>query len=273
MSDNKEVFFHVGLGKVASTYLQYKVFPKFSNICYIQRTRYWKAPELIKKSPHTKFLISREFDKYLEREAKFISSHFPDAKPILILRRHDSWIASQYRRYAKNGYPLSFTEFFDHKNDTGKWGMKELRFYDKIKILEKYFSNKPLVLFYDDMKEDTMGFIDRLASYMGVEYNPKDISLGRKHISYNEKQMKASMAVGKHINIQPHIRLNNKVLDKLRHFYVASIRYITLYTALILPDSLFTKEELLPKSMLQEIREYYQEDWEKCHEYAQENNP
>lgn len=270
---NKEVFFHVGLGKVASTYLQYKVFPKFKNIRYIQRTKYRKAPELIKRSTHNKFLISREFDKYLERESEFISSHFPDAKPILILRRHDSWIASQYRRYAKNGYPLSFTEFFDHKNDTGKWGMKELRFYNKIKILEKYFSNKPFVLFYEDMKEDIMGFIDRLANYMGAEYNTEDISLGRKHISYTEKQMKAAMAVGKRINIQPHIRLKNKVLDKLRHFYVASIRYFILYSALLLPNSFFKKEELIPKSILKEIREYYQEDWEKCVKYAKQNNP
>ena len=270
---NKEVFFHVGLGKVASTYLQYKVFPKFKNIRYIQRTKYWKSPEIIKKSSYTKFLISREFDKYLERESKFISSHFPEAKPILILRRHDSWIASQYRRYAKNGYPWSFTEFFDHKNDSGQWGRKELRFYDKIQILEKYFSNKPLVLFYEDMKKDPMAFIERLANYMGAEYNQEDISLGRKHTSYNEKQMKATLAVGRRINIQPHIRLNNKILDKLRHFYVASIRYATLYTALILPASFFKKEELTPESVLKEIREYYQDDWEKCVEYAKQNNP
>ncbi len=273
MDQNKEVFFHVGLGKVASTYLQYKVFPKFKNIRYIQRTKYWKSPQIIQKSNYNKFLISREFDKYLERESKFISGYFPDAKPIIILRRHDSWIASQYRRYAKNGYPWSFTEFFDHKNDTGQWGKKELRFYDKIRTLEKYFSNKPLVLFYDEMKKDPMEFIDRLARYMGAEYNPDDISLSKKHISYNEKQMKATLAVGRKINIQPHIRLKNKVLDKLRHFYVAAIRYTTLYTALMLPDSWFSEEPLIPQPVLNEIRESYRDDWEKCLEYARVNNP
>jgi hypothetical protein len=249
------------------------VFPKFKNIRYIQRTKYKKSPSIINKSNYTKFLISREFDKYLERESKFISSYFPDAKPILILRRHDSWIASQYRRYAKNGYPWSFTEFFDIKNDSGQWGKKELRFYDKIQILEKYFSSKPLVLFYEDMKEDTLAFIDRMARYMGAEYDPEDISLTRKHTSYNEKQMKATLAVGKRINIQPHIRLKSKILDKLRHFYVATIRYATLYTALLLPDSFFSKEPLTPQPLLKEIRDEYTEDWEKCVEYAKKNNP
>ena len=270
---NKEVFFHVGLGKVASTYLQYQVFPKFNNIRYIQRTQYSKSPKIINNSEQNKFLISREFDKYLERESRFISSYFPDAKPILILRRHDSWIASQYRRYAKNGYPWSFTEFFDLHHDQGQWGKKELRFFDKIKLLEKYFSNKPLVLFYEDMKNDPRKFIDRLATYMGADYNPEQISLTKKHTSYSEKQMKATLAVGKHINIQPHIRLKNKVLDKLRHLYVASIRYTALYTALILPNSFFNKAPLTPQPLLQEIREAYDEDWQKCVEYAQQNNP
>lgn len=271
----KTVFFHPGLGKVASTYLQYKVFPHFRNIHYIQRTQYKKAPRIISKRHEEKFLISREFDKheYLERESQFISGHFPDAKPILLLRRHDSWIASQYRRYAKNGYPWRFSDFFDHIHDGGKWKKKELLFHDKIKILENHFSHKPLVLFYEDMKKDPLAFIDRLARYMNASYDPGRISLSRTHTSYSENQMKATLAIGKRINIQPHIRLKYKIPDKLRHLYVAFIRYTTLYVAALLPESVFGNDPLIPEDAMKEIREMYQDDWERCVTYARENNP
>ena len=43
-----EIYFHVGLGKVASTYLQHRFFPKLKGIHYIKSTRYRRSLQIIK---------------------------------------------------------------------------------------------------------------------------------------------------------------------------------------------------------------------------------
>ena len=160
-SGNKEIYFHTGLGKVASTYLQYKVFPKLKHIHYIQRTRYKNAISIIENSVEAKFLISREFDRQFERELKLFSKKFPSARIIILLRRHDSWIASQYRRYVKNGGSASFENFIDIENDLGLWRQKDLLFAPKIQFVLDHFEQPPLVFFYDDIRNDFFSFLDQ----------------------------------------------------------------------------------------------------------------
>ena len=90
---NPEIYFHLGLGKVASTYLQYAFFPKLEGIHYIQRTRYRFTPGIVASQPGNRFFVSREMDQQLEAEVIKFARHFPQTKAILLLRRHDSWIA------------------------------------------------------------------------------------------------------------------------------------------------------------------------------------
>jgi hypothetical protein len=108
-----EIFFHVGLGKVASTYLQHSFFPQLQGIHYIKTSKYKHSPEIIAKGEYDRYFVSREFDQQLEDEVRWFSGFYPQARPIIIFRRHDSWIASQYRRYVKNGGYLPFKGFFD----------------------------------------------------------------------------------------------------------------------------------------------------------------
>lgn len=270
---DKQIFVHVGLGKVASTYLQYRVFPKLKGIHYIQRTKYKYFKKLIPATQADNILLSREFDNQLEREVQEFSKHFPQAHPIILLRRHDSWIASQYRRYAKNGWPLTFDEFIDARNDAGFWKLESLDFYKKIQILEECFENKPIVLFYDDLLADPGAFVKKLADYMGATYNPDDISFSRLHTSYNEHQMKVMNRFGRYVNITHWNYAENKVLRYLLKMGIYSIRYSVLYGSLLVPKSVVGTEPLIPKESLQAIAEITAKDWEKCRAYAREHNP
>ena len=120
MSEQKqEIFYHVGLGKTASTYFQYKFFPKLKGIYYIQRTKYRYYPKVIAKCNAQKILVSNESEGFFEKAIKQFSSLYPDGKIIIILRRQDSWLASQYRRQVKNGLSASFSEFVDLENNNG----------------------------------------------------------------------------------------------------------------------------------------------------------
>ncbi len=268
--EQKEIFFHVGTGKTGTTYLQYRVFPKFKGIFYIQRTRYRRSKEIINKTHHKKYLLSREFDQQLEQEIKWFSSDFPDTTPIIVFRRHDSYIASQYRRFVKNGFRGEFKAFFDLENDEGYFKKKDLDYFSQIKLLEHYFTQKPIVLFYEDMRENPEAFIDSLANCLQITYNPDSINLGRKHTSYSEKQLKYMMQAGKYINLSKHRMFKNPVLHFLGKLPREGLRYSILYAARYLPEPKATKGiPLIPKEELDKVKKYYTEDWKKCHEYAQ----
>lgn len=273
MSQQPEIFFHVGLGKVASTYLQYDVFPYFEGIRYLQRTQYKSAKRIIGTEDNARYLLSREFDRQLEREVRDFATDFPQTRSILLLRRPDSWIASQYRRFLKNGNPWTFREFFDIEHDRGQWKQRELDFFGKIKTLETIFETPPLVLFYDDLKANPMAFFQRIADYCGAQFDPNKIDLSRRHSSYSPKQLKAMYALSRHLNLRKHQEYRWKALNLGRRLLVNSVRYPTLYAARWLPENTFSDVPLIAETELSRIREAFAENWEQCRQYANTHNP
>jgi hypothetical protein len=139
-----EVFFHFGLGKTASTYLQSRFFPKLGNIRYVPTVRFRQYPRLLERPPAPRLLFSREFDRQFAGEVAAFARHCPRAWPIIVLRRHDAWIASQYRRYVKNGWGLSFREFFDIEQDRGMWKWADLEMAPRLKLLEELFPGRSI---------------------------------------------------------------------------------------------------------------------------------
>lgn len=260
----KEIYFHVGLGKTGTKYLQFDVFPKFKGIYYIHTTKYRKSKKIIKKKKEKKFLVSREFDRQLEREVRWFAKDFPDTRTIIVLRRHDEWILSQYKRFVKNGYTIPFDEFFNFKN-TGIFKIEHLYFYRNLEILEEVFKSKPLVLFYDELRENPFKFLDKIAKFTGASYDKNKIPLKRTHASYSEKQLKVIYKVAKLIDIKPHASILK------RYLLIYPIRYPILYITKYLPNSLIPRLNIFPsEKRLKEIREFYKEDWEKCRKYAEE---
>lgn len=272
-SNQKEIYFHVGLGKTATTYLQYQLFPKLKGVYYIQRTRYPKAHEIISKTSHKKYLVSREFDQQLQEEVEKFAKHYPDTKVIVVFRRHDGWIASQYRRFAKNGIQIPFQEFFDIENNQGLWKYDDLNYMNKLKIIENTFGQKPLVLFHDELKEDAFAFFDKIAAYMGASYNREDISLEAVHKSYEVKQLKAVRKVSKLFFPANPKQYNNAFMRRLQWRKQQLTSYAIMGAALLIPESWLGDEELIPSDQLKKVREFYADDWEQVQAYAQENSP
>ncbi len=266
----KQVFFHVGLGKTGTTFLQYRVFPKLQGVKYIQRTQYrdFKYVKLIEDSPDQKFLVSNEFDKQLEAEAHKIASKYPRAKTIVVLRRQDSWIASQYRRYVKNGYPNSFEEFIDIENDESYWDRKDLFFHQKLIMLEEVFGSRPLVLFHDELVKNPHSFIGRICSFIGADYEKESINLKRKHSSYTEKQLKVRRQQSARRNRKQASRSKIYWVRKIQNFLGMPERYLSLYMAFLVPSKRISDEPLISKDSMAKIRAYYEEDWRKCEEYS-----
>ena len=273
MQQQKIIYFHVGLGKTGSTYLQNRFFTRLSGIHYIHSSKYKKSVALIHASPESKFLVSREFDQQLEAECRSFSQHFPHARIIVFLRRHDAWIASQYRRFVKNGFGGAFTDFMDVKGDKGLWKKKDLDFFSNIKTIEKYFGSQPLVLFYEDFKLNPTVTFDQLCNFMGARYELNTINLKPKHVSYDDKQLKVIRKVGKYF-FQPYLpSIANPVLRYLRRLWHQLFRYSILYGAKLLPNRLVDPEPLICAEDLEAVRAFGAGDWEKCKAYAREAVP
>jgi hypothetical protein len=268
----KQIFFHVGLAKTASTWLQRKVFPKFSGIYYVRNTRYHRYASIINQSQHPKYLVSREFDRQLEREVSRFAAVYPHAHPIIVLRRHDTWIASQYRRRVKNGFGLPFEAFFDLDRDQGYWKQSDLYFFPKLNILEKHFHQKPLVLFYEELMADPMGFVDRMARYFGAEYDRNQISLDAFHASYADKQLKVLKSVSRHLFSPVQGFSGPRAWRSVQKRSRMLVCYSILYPSLLLPEAWLPKEELISEERLEKIRKQYAEDWQQCHEYSERHN-
>jgi len=272
MQQKKAIYFHPGLGKTGTTYLQYKFFPKLKGIYYIQRTKYSKAPAIIHRKRDSKFLVSREFDRQFYQEVEKFSQHFPDAYPILVLRRHDKWIASQYRRLTKNGRGITFTEFIDIDKNQGRWDKNVLNFYERIKFLESRFSNKPLVLFHEDLKNNPNEFFNKIALYTGTDFDPNKISLSSKHVSYNENQLKTVRNIARKTFFKWNgisIKKDHPVERRFRKI----ICHLIMYLHFIFPKGSPKDVPLIPTEELEKIRTNYEDDWNKCLEYARQHPP
>lgn len=268
---NIEIYFHIGLGKTATTYLQYEFFPKLKGIYYIQRTLYRKYQEVIERTGQSRYFVSREFDQQLEEEVNKIAIAYPKAKIIIVLRRQDGWIASQYRRYVKNGGGLPFNEYFDVENDTGLWKRSDADFMAKIKYVEERFEQPPLVLFHEDLKKDAYAFFDRLAAFLGASYDKNSISLNAVHSSYNEKQLKVIKKFSFLFN-QDREYSKVRFLRWLQRRSQLLASYLILYPSKLIPESWVSQEPLISQEDLDKVRDYYAEEWEKCKVYARAHN-
>ncbi len=268
-----DIYFHVGLGKVASTYLQYQFFPKLKGIYYIQRTKYRRYQKVISHTQQTRYLLSREFDNQLEEEVAEFSKYYPQAKIIILFRRHDGWIASQYRRYVKNGGYRSFSSFFDVEHDKGLWKKNQVYFMPKIEILERYFEAKPLVLFHEELKQNPYNFFDKIAAFTGSTYEKGTISLESVHKSYSEKQLKFIRSVANNLFQEPYETVRQTgVKHWLQRRSKMLACYATMYTSNLLPETLIGTEPLIPKVELQNVADFFAKDWQRLHDYASKNN-
>jgi len=263
-----DLFCHVGLGKTASTYLQYKFLPKLKGIRYIQRTRYHRFDRIIARTKHTKYLVSREFDRQFEREVKKIAEKFPGAHIIIVLRRNDGWIASQYRRYVKNGGIEPFENFVDLENDQGLWKQKDMYFYNRLRMVKDSFRSWPLVLFHDELKQDAFGFFDKLARYMGVGYERNRIDVNPSHKSYSDKQLKILRHFNRRVFGKDFKGSQNRILHYIRFRTRWLFNHLILYIASLLPERYAGTEPLISAGRLERIRKHCASDWKRCQEFA-----
>lgn len=264
---SKTIFFHVGTSKTGSTFLQNRIFPLLKGIAYIPTNKYHNIYTEIKKIKQKSILVSREFDRQFEDEIEKFSNNYNNVTPIIVFRRHDQYLASQYRRFIKNGYRGEINAFFDLENDAGYFKKVHFNYSYQINYLSQKFKQKPIVLFYDSLKENPEKFALKLSQYLNSSLDLNAVNFNKKHGSYNEKQLKVIKTIGSAFNLRKRRIFKNELLHLMWRFYHAIFRYSILYGAILVPSFMLSKTPLIDPLYLERVRKYFDEDWTNCKKY------
>ena len=266
---DKNIFFHVGLPKTASTFLQRNVFPKFNEIEFIKKHDFKHRDRLIAKSNHQKILMSIELNPDVQsgkEKLEDVSEKYPNIYPIIVLRRHGSWLKSKYKYYLRKHGTHNFDGYFD-LNNSGILKTKNLMFYPKIQLLEQLFENKPLVLFQEELKENPYAAIDLIADFMGVTYNKNTIQIRTVKKSYSPKQLKKVRRFNKWYQYD-HSQINSKSRKFIYKKFSGLLLHSVAFFAPIFPDKSNDMETFIPEQKIEKVNDAFREDWENCLDYA-----
>ena len=266
--NNKNIYFHVGLAKTGSTFLQNNFFPKLQNIKYISTHKYRRCIDIINNTNYDSYLISREFDRQLEGEVKKILNHFPETKIIIVFREHKKWISSQFKRFSKNGYHFKFEDFYNNTN-SGYWKNEDMIYIDKINIIKKYSKYDPLVLNFDELKINPHSYLTKISEYTNSNYKKSNISLNVVHKSYSEKQLiflKGFCRIFK--PNPPKYYADNKLKHWLYFRPWWLLFHLVMYVAYFLPKNMIVKKPLIDNNYLEKTMKKYKSDWDEILKYT-----
>lgn len=266
---NPEIYFHAGMMRTGSTFMQRTVFPELSGIEYISKKQYGKAHEIIAESDSRKILVSFELNNALfYTHLEGFARKYPKAGIILVLRQQDEWIASHYKRAVKNGFHEDFKKYFDIEADTGRWKHEDLFYFPKLEWVRKQFAKPPLILFHQELRDHPEAFLNKILEYTGAGTSG-NISFKPRHTSYSEKQLLFKRWVNHHTIFKERPGEEESQPRKVGNKF---LRYILLHLPLVIPFNTHQKE-LVPKSDKEKIRAYFEEDWEQCQAFAEQHNP
>ncbi|MXV37475.1 hypothetical protein GO491_02100 [Flavobacteriaceae bacterium Ap0902] len=267
---SKEIYYHTGLSKTGSTFLQNRFFPKVRDAYYLPTRKYRNALNIIPKIDRQKIIVAREFDQQFQEQIIKFSSQYPHAKPIVVFREPGSWALSNYKRFVKNGHPITFKQFIDIEKDQGIFKIKDFRYSRYITLLENNFNEKPLVLLYEDLKSNPEKFLKSLTDYMGSPLDLTQINLLPKHVSYDEKSLKLVRKLSAYIPFQKKLEIHRQPLGYLYNLYANIVRYIILYGAKPLPASWFSKEVFADPKEVEAVSNRFKNEWEFIKQKAAE---
>ncbi len=262
-----DIYFHVGLPKTATTFLQRKFFPHLKGIHFTKKHHFKYHERIIKETQSDSFLFSCEYDRGMEKVLLDFSAKYPEAKIIISFRRHDKWISSKYKYdIRKSGYK-KFEEFFSLDKKDCLWKEEDLYFMNYIKLIEKYFKNPPLIIFQDELKNKPYMVFDRISNYLNASYEKEDIKLATVKKAYDDKQLYIVRGFNKIV------KHNSNLFKKgfIRKFHKKShafFLHLTAAIAKLIPNALVPSDKLIPSEELKRIKNFYHDDWEKCYEYA-----
>lgn len=251
-----KIFWHLGLERTGTTFLQKEIFPRLKGVEFVRKQDFKSFDTVYDQQSDRPYLLSFELGRQFDIQVKAFSEKYPETIPILVLRKHGDFIASQYKRAVKNGYPKSFGEFFNLDDNNSEYDRSSLNYEDKIQLLTDCFKSKPIILFYEELVKNKNGFLKQLTDE--IDCTLPDAPLKKRHISYSDRQLSFLLKFNRKTNLRSSYK-GPTIWKKPRSIMLKVIRYSLLQVGRL------SKEKILVTDLeLKEIDDYFSEDWKKC---------
>ncbi|MFW6275690.1 MAG: sulfotransferase [bacterium] len=260
MEQSYKVYFHLGLPKTASTYLQAKIFPKMPVINYFKK-HHFKKYRTLQPEDGEIYFFTREMDRGLEKELDRIKETFPEnACIILVFRHHFNWIVSKYKNYIRKFGHLTFDEFFS-TNGKGNLNMGKYYYSDIVKLVEERFGDRALFLNFEDLKKSPLLLVRKIYDYIGLE--EEEIVLSKRVVkrSFSNNQLKIVRKFNTFYRYKPlktRYRIVNQVHYKYRHFLLHIVAFFARFIPVKTDD---LEQEWLNRKAF--IEDFFEEDWKQ----------
>jgi hypothetical protein len=268
-----EIYFHVGLERTGTTFLHKSVFPKFKGIRYISKQEFKDAPHIIRASNNKRFLLSKEFyNSDITPVVQNFVKKYPQTRIIIVLRRQDYWITSQYKRKIKNGFLQPLNKFIDIHTNKGLIDKNDLFYFPILNKLYQITKGNMLVMFYNDLEAAPVDFVDELKDYVNVE-STGDISYKPRHVSYSLKQLYVKLWVNKNSPLKE-LKVSEKMgwRKKSILLYNKLVRYFLFSLSKLIPARVVDEKKVIPPDYINKIRKHYADDWERSKEFVDKIN-
>lgn len=265
MSQKTDIYFHAGLPRTASTFLQRKVFPQFKGIVFVKKHDFKKHDQIIESATEP-VLLSTEIDigKGRPNANKLFdfAEKYPETRIILVLRRHDKWIASKYKYHIRKNGRLTFKEFFNLQENNGFFRKEHLEYRKIIDLLESLFQHKPLVMFQEEFKAEPEKSLNYLAAFCKADFDYSKLKDTGVNAAFSEKQLRLLLKFNRRFAFDEtkHKKSRKKIRAGLIHSLAFVARFITSDNG--------NEGVLIPESDLKQVKEAYKEDWQACINYA-----
>jgi hypothetical protein len=265
MPIKQRITFHVGLPRTASTFLQRNVFPAFKGIEYVKKGDFKKHDRFIAEADKP-VLLTTEMDigkgKPNAAGLYTIAKKYPDTRIILVLRRHDKWIASKYKYHIRKNGTMDFHSFFNLTPGNGFFRCEHLLYKNIIDRIESLFTERPLVIFQEELKNAPEEVIRLMASYCDADVDLSNVKMNTVNYSFSEKQLKLLLKFNRRFSFDE--KQHGKFRKKIRAAMIHTLAFFGQF----LPGKKQEKTRIVPSEQLKQIRDAYADDWKACLEYA-----
>jgi hypothetical protein len=250
--------------KTGTTFLQISVFPKFRGINYVPPTTPFDG--FLRLDMDTKYLVSNErlagrlwgTPEQVNYSIQRLSELYPGSKVLMSFRKHDGFILSSYKQFLHQGGALNFSDYFDIESNSGFMKREQFIYRTRIESIVRHFGEMPFVFLLDEIKDNLEDLLHDMGGYLGAippSIDELDRRVLNKGVSYYQARILRLLNKWNRSEFNPtgRFQLDNRWTRLLK----LDPRRLSQYWLSFLPDRPF-----ITKEVKQEIRDYYNEDWE-----------
>jgi len=262
--------------KTGSTWLQKKILPKMKSIdvCYKEELRKcmlsWSDKNiLISYENYVGFPHVKETDIHQgwmdsrKRTLYNLSSFFPDADIVLIVRKQTELIRSLYNQYIKVGGSISFHEYISGKHPYSI-NINALKYTELLNQIQQHFSGRILLINYNFLKNQVEDFGKAFLNFVGCtdQIDFKRQSLNQVNTSLTDAQIITMIKLN---------RIFHTYYSPNGYKFLKRSTYKKIRSLLMKSTNMFygrKKYNIFHPDDLESIEKFFFEDWNRIQEIS-----